>query len=127
LAPDDLTRMSGFFGLGTAELFRRYLVLDYALLRGRKEYYVCPARSIDEPGKPVDWAWTFSSSPCVFLREHQCTIEQVKPYGGRTFFCRKIAPRDHEQVKFGKREAARAWKKSLMLKELLNSTFSPAA
>jgi len=119
LAPDDLEQIAAFLGMSSAEVFRRYLVLDYTATSGRKLYYLCPARLGDRAGKVVDWDWAFESSPCIFLRGGGCAIEPVKPRGGRTFSCHLVTSTRRNRVIFGKRNAAKAWRGNPLLEQLL--------
>lgn len=119
LAPDDLGQIAAFFGMSSAEVFRRYLVLDYTAASGRKLYYLCPARLNDRAGKVVDWDWAFDSSPCIFLRGDGCAIEPVKPRGGRTFSCHLVTSTRRNRVIFGKRNAAEAWTGNPVLEQML--------
>ena len=119
LAPDDLEQIAAFLEMNSTEVFRRYLVLDYAAASGRKMYYVCPARFGDRTGRAVDWDWAFNSSACIFLRGDGCLIEPVKPRGGRTFSCHQISRTRRNRVIFGKKRATEAWRGNPMLKQLL--------
>jgi Fe-S-cluster containining protein len=118
LAPDDLGKIADFLGMSCADVFRRYLVLDYAAASGKKHFYVCPARVGDRTASFVDWDWAFASSPCIFLRDDSCAIQPVKPLGGRTFIC-DLATTTRADGIFGKRQAAKAWRGSSLLGELL--------
>lgn len=120
LAPSDLARIASFLHTTAQDLFRRYLVLDYVLAYGKKRYYVCPARKNEKAAKIVDWNWTFSGSPCIFLHENKCTIEPVKPRGGRTFVCRLMTFEKTNRVAYGKRTAAKDWGRNEMLKHFLS-------
>ena len=117
LAPDDLIKLARFLGTSSAEIFKRYLVLDYVFVSGEKRYYACPARASDQPGTIVASAWTFSDSPCVFLRDNICTVEQAKPRGGKSYSCVLMTPK--KSAAFGKMRAEKAWRGSQLLKELL--------
>jgi Fe-S-cluster containining protein len=119
LAPSDLMRIAVFLGISSAELFRKYLVLDYDLTSGKRRYYACPARVGDEPGTIVPCTWTLANSPCVFLRDNSCTIEQVKPHGGRVFACRLMTASKRNRIGYGKKKAAKDWSRSRMLDQLM--------
>jgi len=119
LAPEDLERIAGFLGMSCTDVFRTYLVLDYAVVPDKKRYYACAARFSDKPGRIVDWDWAFKSSPCIFLRHDACAIEPVKPRGGRTFSCHLEYHTKRNRVIFGKRKAAKAWRGSPLLDQLI--------
>jgi hypothetical protein len=96
------------------------LVLDYVEAEGSKQYYVCPARKADNSGTIVDASWTFSDSPCVFLREGRCSIQEVKPKGGRTYYCGLLTNTGQSIVGYGKKRSAKDWTSSTDLKTLLD-------
>jgi len=118
MAPEDLMKLARFLGMSTAEAFKRYLILDYVLVSGQKRYYACPARVGDQPGGIVSSDWTFSDSPCIFLSDNSCKIEQAKPRGGKSFSCFLMTGK-RNRLGFGKRGAAEAWGRSQLLRELL--------
>lgn len=119
LAPDDLGKIAFFLRMSRTDVFRRYLVLDYTIASSRKLRYLCPARVGDKPGRAVDWDWSFTGSPCIFLHGNSCAIEPVKPRGGRTFSCRLISRTGRNRVTFGKKRAAETWTGNPLLSELL--------
>ena len=120
LSPSDLAKIADHFGFSERELFTRFLVLDYVEVSGEKYYYVCPARKDDEPGTTVEPYWTFSDSPCVFLNGGACSIQEVKPKGGKSFYCSLMMNSNRNLVGYGKRSSARDWKRTDILKALLN-------
>jgi len=101
-------------------LFSRFLVLDYIIHSGEKRYYLCPARRDDRPGSIVTTDWPFLSSPCVFLSDNRCTIEEVKPRGGRELSCRLMTASNDDLKRYGKKTAARDWTGSSMLNQLFS-------
>lgn len=119
LAPSDLIRIARFLGISSTELFRKYLVLDYVFASGSRHYYVCPARVGEELGAIVASTWTFADSPCVFLRDNSCTVEPVKPRGGRAFLCRLMTGSNHDCIAYGKKTATKDWSRSQILDQLL--------
>lgn len=119
LSPDDLPRIARFLGLTESELLTHFLVLDYVLDSGQRRYYVCPARKDDEAGRVVHPEWAFSDSPCVFLRGSECAIEEVKPKGGKTFFCSLMTSENRNLIGYGKKKAAKDWAKGPILDDLL--------
>jgi len=121
LAPGDLTRIARFLGIGRCKVFKEYLVLDYVLRSGKKRYYVCPARVGGGAGTIVPCTWTFADSPCVFLSDSGCAIEQVNPRGGRMFVCRFMTSSKQDHIGYGKKTAAKDWSRSGMLNQLLSS------
>ena len=127
LAPDDLEKIAAFLGTSCTDVFRRYLVLDYTLASGRKLHYLCPARVGDKPGRIVDWDWAFTRSPCTFLHGNSCAIEPVKPRGGKLFFCHLATNTGRNRVIFGKRNAARAWRRNSVLEQLLALAMTQAS
>ena len=120
LAPDDLSRIANFLGLTEEELFRNFLVLDYVEDSEHGSYYVAPARNGDRAGRIVDAKWTFAESPCIFLQDRRCSIEQVKPKGGREFYCSLITNSNRNLIGYSKKKAAQDWSKSDSLNQLLN-------
>jgi Fe-S-cluster containining protein len=101
------------------ELFRKFLVLDYVVVEGKKQYYVCPARKNDLPAAIVEQDWTFSDRPCTFLHDGKCSIQPVKPKGGRTYYCRLLKGTDHDTATYGKKRAAQDWARNPRLQRLL--------
>jgi Fe-S-cluster containining protein len=120
LAPNDLGKIADHFGLSETELFTRFLVLDYVEVSGKKHYYVCPARKDDEPGTIAETGWTFSLSPCTFLNEGICSIQEVKPKGGKSLYCSLMMNSNRNLVGYDKTSSARDWKRTDILKVLLN-------
>jgi Fe-S-cluster containining protein len=120
LAPYDLGEIADHFDLSEEELFRRYLVLDYVEFGGKRQYYVCPARKDDEPGTIVELGWTFSGSPCIFLSGRACSIQEVKPKGGKSLYCSLMMNSNRNLVGYDKTSSARDWKRTDILKALLN-------
>jgi len=119
LAPDDLTNVARFLYLSEKGLFNRFLVLDYVLDSSEKRYYLCPARKDDRPGRIAAKEWTFLPSPCVFLNDIRCEIEEVKPRGGREFFCHLMTTSNYDLIGYSKKRAARDWSMSPVLHQLL--------
>ena len=120
LAPNDLGKIADHFGLSERGLFTRFLVLDYVEVSGEKHYYVCPARKDDEPGTIVELGWTFSDCPCIFLNGRACSIQEVKPKGGKSLYCSLMMNSNRNLVGYGKASSARDWKRTDILKALLN-------
>jgi hypothetical protein len=120
LEPGDLGKIARFLDLTEKELFNRFLVLDYVEVEGSKQYYVCPARKTDPSGTIVSPGWTFSDSPCIFLRNRRCYIQEVKPKGGRTYYCRSLTNTGQVIVAYDKKRAVNEWKRSTNLRSLLN-------
>jgi Fe-S-cluster containining protein len=120
LAPSDLGEIADHFNLREEELFRRYLVLDYVETGGKRQYYVCPARKNDRPGTIVELGWTFSDSSCIFLNGQACSIQEVKPKGGKTLYCSLMMNSNRNLVGYGKVISARDWNRTNILKVLLN-------
>lgn len=122
LEPEDLGTIANYLNLPEDELFARFLVLDYVESEGGKQYYVCPARKGDVTGTVVDRNWTFSDSPCIFLHNGRCSIQQVKPKGGRTYYCSLLTNTGHVAVGYGKKASANDWSGSPGLRRLLTVT-----
>ena len=122
LAPSDLDEIADHFDLPEEELFMRYLVLDYLETSGRRQYYVCPARKNDKPGTIVEPGWTFSDSPCIFLNGRACSIQEVKPKGGKSLYCSLMMNSNRNLIGYGKTNSARDWNQTDTLKALLNLT-----
>ena len=120
LAPNDLGKIADHFGLSERELFTRFLVLDYVEVSGEKHYYVCPARKDDERGTIVEPGWTFSGSPCIFLNGGACSIQEVKPKGGKSLYCSLMMNSNRNLVGYGKMSSARDWERTESLTMLLN-------
>jgi hypothetical protein len=108
----DMQKIAHFLGLSEHELFTRFLVLDYTDGVGQKRYYICPARKGDETGQLVHSEWAFSDSPCIFLESNECTIEPVKPRGGKEFYCRLMTS-NRNLIGYGKEKASQEWTKRL--------------
>jgi Fe-S-cluster containining protein len=119
LAPNDLFKIANHFGLSERELFTRFLVLDYVEISGEKHYYVCPARNNDQPGTIVKSDWAFSNSPCGFLDGNDCSIERVKPEGGRKFHCSLITSSNRNLIGYSKKNSASDWSRSNLLDKLV--------
>lgn len=94
--------------------------MDYVLDSREKRYYLCPARRGDRPGRIVTTDWLLLPSPCVFLSNHRCRIEEVKPKGGREFFCRLMTASDYDLMGYNKKTAARDWNRSPLMNQLLS-------
>jgi Fe-S-cluster containining protein len=118
LEPEDLTKIANYLDLTEKELFNRFLVLDYVEAEGTKQYYVCPARKTDVPGRIVNPDWTFSDSPCIFLHQRRCSIQDVKPKGGRTYYCGLLTDTRKNVVAYGKKRSTRDWGKASGLRKL---------
>jgi Fe-S-cluster containining protein len=118
LSPEDVSRIADHFGLSKEELFARFLVLDWVEVSGRRQYYVCPARKGDEGGTIVRSDWAFSDSPCIFLDSNECSIEDVKPKGGRAFYCSQMTSSSSNFIGYDKKKSAIDWSKSHLLREL---------
>jgi len=119
LEPKDLTKIANYLDLTEIELFNQFLVLDYVEAKGTKQYYLCPARKTDVPGRIVQADWTFSDSPCIFLDRTRCSIQDVKPRGGRTYYCGLLTDKAQSVVAYGKKRSATDWGKDERLKKLL--------
>jgi hypothetical protein len=122
LSPQDLPVIAEQFGLSEGELFSRYLIIDYATVSRKKQYYICPARKAGPIGEVASLEWTFLDSPCIFLVENRCTIQEVKPRGGREFFCRLVGAPNHNAIGYSKKMSAGDWYKSRLLDFLLQLT-----
>jgi len=120
LEPEDLRNIANYLNLTQIEFFNRFLVLDYVETEGAKQYYVCPARKTDLPGRIVDPDWTFSDSPCIFLQQSRCSIQDVKPKGGRTYYCGLLTGTAQNIVAYGKKRSVRDWSQESGLKKLVN-------
>jgi Fe-S-cluster containining protein len=120
LAPSDLGEIADHFDLPEEEIFKRYLVLDYLETDDERLYYVCPARKDDKPGTIVEPGWTFSDSSCIFLNGRTCSIQEVKPKGGKSLFCSLMLNSSRNLVGYGKTNSARDWNRTDILKVLLN-------
>ena len=120
LAPSDLGEIADHFDLPEEELFRRYLVLDYLDIGEKRQYYVCPARKEGKPGTIVEPGWTFLDSSCIFLNGRTCSIQEVKPRGGKSLFCSLMLNSKRNLVGYGKTNSVRDWNRSDILKVLLN-------
>ena len=118
LAPNDLGKIADHFGLSKRELFMRFLVLDYVEVSGDRLYFVCPARKNDQAGVIVNSDWTFSDSPCVFLAGNECSIEDVKPEGGRRFCCSLMTRSNRNFIGYSKMKSASDWSKSHLVNNL---------
>jgi Fe-S-cluster containining protein len=105
--------------LSERKRFNRFLVLDYVLDSSEKHYYLCPARKDDGPRRIVAKEWTFLPSPCIFLNNRRCEIEEVKPRGGREFFCQLMSTSKYDLIRYSKKRAARDWSMSPVLDQLL--------
>ena len=103
------------------EAFKRFLVSDYVLDSSEKRYYLYPARNGDQLGRIVGTEWPFLPSPCIFLRNNKCGIEEVKPKGGRELFCRLMNASNHNLTGYGKKRAARDWNRSPVLNQVLSA------
>ena len=119
LSPEDVSRIADHFGLSKEELFARFLVLDWVEVSGRRQYYVCPARKGDEGGTMVKSDWAFSDSPCIFLDSKECSIEDVKPKGGRAFYCGLMTSSNRNFIGYSKKESASDWSNSHLLSQLI--------
>ena len=120
LEPDDISKIASYLKLTEEELFDRFLVLDYAEADGKKQYYVCPARKNDLPGTIVEGSWTFSDQPCTFLLDGKCSIQPVKPKGGRTYYCRLLANTGQDTIAYGKKRAVQDWSTNPTLETLFS-------
>jgi Fe-S-cluster containining protein len=118
LAPSDLGEISTHFGLSEEELFTRFLVLDYVEVQGVKRYFVCPSRRGDQPGTRVKSSWVFSESPCIFLDGTHCSIEEVKPKSGRSFYCGLMTRSNRNFIGYSKKKSASDWANSHVLDAL---------
>lgn len=118
ISPEDLPRIAARLGLLDEQLFKKYLVIDYTQEFDTRRYYLCPARSGDVPGRIVPSSWTFSDSPCVFLKSDNCLIEKVKPKGGRTLSC-SLMTLGTNQIEYGKAKAVLDWNNSHFLKQMM--------
>jgi len=94
--------------------------LDYIVHSGEKRYYLCPARRGDRPGRIVTTDWPLLSSPCVFLSNNRCRIDEVKPRGGRELSCRLMTVWNHDLKRYSKKTAARDWSQSTLLNRLFS-------
>ena len=120
LAPSDLGEIADHFDLPEEELFRRYLVLDYLETGDKRQYYVCPARKDGKAGTIVEAGWTFSDSSCIFLNGRTCSIQEVKPKGGKSLLCSLMLNSNRNLVGYGKTNSAVDWNRTDILKVLLN-------
>ena len=111
--------MARFLDLTEEELFKQFLVLDYVEGFGERSCYVSPARKNDPPGRIVEADWTFVDSPCIFLRDYKCSIEHVKPKGGRKFNCSLMTNSKSNVIGYSKKKAAQDWSKNDLLKRLV--------
>ena len=109
-----------FLFLSEKGVFNRFLVLDYIVDSSEKRYYLCPARRGDRPGRIVTTDWPFLPSPCVFLSNSGCRIEEVKPRGGRELSCRLMTVSNYNLMGYSKKTAARDWNRSPLLNQLLS-------
>jgi Fe-S-cluster containining protein len=119
LAPEDFPRIANFLGLTQEELFKKFLVLDYVEDFDKRSCYVTPARKNELPGRIVEADWTFAKNPCIFLLNGKCSIEQVKPKGGRDLFCSLMNHFNRNLIGYGKKEAAQDWSRVNTLKHLI--------
>jgi Fe-S-cluster containining protein len=119
LEPKDLAKIANYLNLTEIELFNQFLVLDYVEAKGTKQYYLCPARETDMPGRMVQTDWAFSDSPCIFLQQSRCSIQDVKPKGGRTYYCGLLTGTAQNIVAYGKKRSADDWGKDSGLKKLV--------
>ena len=94
--------------------------MDYIVDSGEKRYYLCPARRGDRPGRIVTTDWPLLPSPCVFLSNDNCRIEEVKPKGGRELSCRLMNGSNHNLMRYSKKTAARDWTGSPLLNQLFS-------
>lgn len=123
LSPKDLKIIGKHLGMTIEQLCKRYIVIDYVQILDERHYYLCPARQGDTSGTAVHDDWTFSNSPCVFLKSNDCTIEEAKPKGGRTLSC-SLMTTGRNEVGYGKANAVIDWDKNRFLKRMI-STIEP--
>lgn len=116
-----MANVAHFLSLSEEEVFNRFLVLDYIVDSSEKRYYLCPARKGDRPGRIVTTEWPFLPSPCIFLSNNRCGIEEVKPRGGRELFCRLMTASNYDMTGYGKNRAASDWNRSPVLNQLLSA------
>jgi Fe-S-cluster containining protein len=115
-----LANIARFLSLSEEGAFNRFLILDYVVDSEERRYYLCPARRGDRPGRIVTTDWPFFPSPCVFLSNNRCRIEEVKPRGGRELFCRLMTGLNHDLIGYTKKRATRDWNESPLLIQLLS-------
>jgi Fe-S-cluster containining protein len=119
LAPEDLPKIAKFLGLTEEQLFKRFLILDYVEGIRERNYYVAPARKNDLTGRIAETGWTFENNACIFLRDRKCSIDRVKPKGGREFYCSLITTLNSNVIGYGKKESVQDWKQTSMLSRLI--------
>jgi len=110
-----------FLSLSAMGVFNRFLVLDYIVDSSERRYYLCPARKDDRPGRIATTNWSFLHSPCVFLNNNRCGIEEVKPRGGRELFCHLMTASNDDLIGYSKKRAANDWNGSPVLNQLLSA------
>ena len=119
LAPEDLPRIAEYLGLTEEQLFKTCLVLDCVESSQYRNCYVAPARKNSLVGTIVEAGWTFEGSPCIFLQEGKCSIDKVKPKGGREFHCSLMTNTNSNQIGYSKKESAQDWTKTNMISQLI--------
>lgn len=115
-----MANIASFLSLSEEGAFNRFLVLDYIVDSEERRYYPCPARKGDGPGRIVTTDWPFLPSPCVFLSNNRCRIEEAKPRGGRELSCRLMTGSNHDLTGYSKKAAVRDWNESPLLIRLLS-------
>ena len=58
-------------------------------------------------------------SPCIFLNNKRCEIEEAKPRGGREYLCLRMTTSNYDLMGYSKKRAARDWSMSPVLDQLL--------
>lgn len=103
LSKDDVIAMSEKFGISPEDLFRTYLIIDIDNQEGNM--CITPIRKNNRKyaGTLITSKNSFNvDAPCVFLKEKQCTIQDLKPEGAKRYKCWNAPETIEESMKLCK-------------------------
>jgi Fe-S-cluster containining protein len=120
LAPDDVANIARFLSFIRRGIIQSIPSFGLHCRFWREALLPMPRKERRQTRKNCHKDWPLLSSPCVFLSNNRCTIEEVKPRGGRELSCRLMTASNYDLKGYGKKTAARDWTGSPLLNQLFS-------
>ncbi len=127
IIPSDLPSLLKQFKMSLPDFFEKYLI---ALLIASPQYadevlMMVPVK-VDSNGNRTekflaDQKYLNNKGMCIFLKENECSINVIKPFGGRFLQCKKIT--GSVQIQLQKKQYFAYWHNNQHLFELIHPGF----
>lgn len=114
IIPSDLPPLLKYFDMGLADFFKKYLIaLMVASPKHADQVLMMVPVRVNSQGNRAekflaDGEYLVTQGNCIFLEERNCTIHEIKPFGGKILECSKMMGGNSRQL--AKKDYFEYWK-----------------